>query len=70
MPLTALKRAWIEMSDAAETGMVRVAEENPELPIVVAFVDVDGQPGWIGDDRSLRVHAPSVRGCWHRKLVS
>lgn len=60
----ALKMAWIEMSDAAEAKMIRLADERPDLPIGVAFVDVAGKPGWIGDDPALRLHAPSVRGCW------
>ena len=60
----ALKVAWIEMSDAAETKMIHVADERPELPIGVAFVDASNRPGWIGDNPSLRPHAPSVRGCW------
>ncbi|HEU0038799.1 MAG TPA: hypothetical protein VFR76_05965 [Verrucomicrobiae bacterium] len=60
----ALKTAWIEMSDRAEMEMIRVADEKPDLPIGVAFVDAAGKPGWIGVDPSLRVHAPSVRGCW------
>ena len=60
----ALKMGWIEMSDAAEAKMIRVADERPELPIGIAFVDAAGRPGWIGDDSSLRLHAPSVRGCW------
>jgi hypothetical protein len=60
----ALKTAWIEMSDAAESKMIRLADERPELPIGVAFVDAAGKPGWIGDDPALRPHAPSVRGCW------
>lgn len=60
----ALKTAWIEMSDAAEEQMIRLADERPEVPIGVAFVDKAGKPGWIGDDPSLRLHAPSVRGCW------
>ncbi|MBI4657653.1 MAG: nucleotidyl transferase AbiEii/AbiGii toxin family protein [Verrucomicrobia bacterium] len=60
----ALKSAWIEMSDEAEAKMIRVADERPNLPIGVAFVDAEGRPGWIGDDPSLRLHAPSVRGCW------
>ena len=59
-----LKMAWVEMSDAAEAEMIRVADEQRELPIGVAFVDASGKPGWIGDDAKLRVHAPSVRGCW------
>ena len=59
-----LKLAWIEMSDAAEAAMIRVADEQRDLPIGVAFVDATGKPGWIGDDPTLRVHAPSVRGCW------
>jgi len=62
----ALKMAWIEMSDQAEEKMVRVADEQPDLPIGVAFVDTRGHPGWIGDDPSLRLHAPSLRGCWPR----
>ncbi len=59
-----LKVAWIEMSDAAEAEMTRVADERPDLPIGVAFVDAAGKPGWIGHDATLRLHAPSVRGCW------
>ncbi len=60
----ALKTAWIEMSDDAEMAMTRIADEQPDLPIGVAFVDAAGKPGWIGDNPSLRPHAPSVRGCW------
>lgn len=59
-----LKVAWIEMSDEAEAKMVKLADEQPDLPIGVAFVDADGKPGWLGDDPSLRMHAPCVRGCW------
>jgi len=60
----ALKMAWIEMSDAAEAEMIRLADERPDLPIGVAFVDASGKPGWIGNDPTLKIHAPSVRGCW------
>jgi hypothetical protein len=60
----ALKAAWIEMSDDAEAKMIRVADEQPDLPIGVAFVDAQGKPGWIGDSPTLRIHSPSVRGCW------
>ena len=60
----ALKTAWIEMSDRAEAGMTRLADEKPDLPIGVAFVDAAGKPGRIGDDPLLRPHAPSLRGCW------
>jgi hypothetical protein len=59
-----LKLAWIEMSDAAEAEMIRLADARPNLPIGVAFVDAAGKPGWIGTDAALRPHAPSVRGCW------
>lgn len=59
-----LKMAWIEMSDAAEAEMIRMADEQPDLPIGVVFVDAAGKPGWIGNDATLRSHAPSVRGCW------
>ncbi len=60
----ALKMAWVEISDEAEAKMTRVADEKPDVPIGVAFVNAEGKPGWIGDDPSLRPHAPSVRGCW------
>lgn len=60
----ALKMKWIEMSDEAERQIIRLADDKPDQPIGVAFVDADGKPGWIGDDPSLRPHAPSVRGCW------
>jgi hypothetical protein len=60
----ALKMEWLEMSNAAEAKMIQVADERPDLPIGVAFVDSAGNPGWIGDDPTLRPHAPSVRGCW------
>lgn len=59
-----LKKSWIEMSDRAESEITRIADEQPDLPIGVAFVDDAGRPGWIGDDSSLVVHHPSVRGCW------
>jgi len=59
-----LKMEWMEMSDEAEANMTRIATERPDLPIGVAFVDSAGKPGWIGDDPTLRPHAPSVRGCW------
>ena len=53
-----------EDRDEAEAQMIRVADEQLDLPIGVAFVDAAARPGWIGDDPSLRIHAPSVRGCW------
>ena len=60
----ALKTAWVTIADEAEAAMAMLADERPEVPIGVAFVDAEGAPGWIGDDPSLRVHPPSVRGCW------
>lgn len=59
-----LKMAWVEMSDAAEAEMIRISDELPDLPTGVAFVDQTGKPGWIGSDATLKVHHPSVRGCW------
>jgi hypothetical protein len=44
--------------------MTALADERPDIPIGVAFVDASGMPGWIGGDPALRLHAPSVRGCW------
>jgi hypothetical protein len=59
-----LKNRWIAISDEAGEKMTRLADEQPDVPIGVAFVDVEGRPGWLGDDSSLRIHAPSLRGCW------
>jgi hypothetical protein len=61
---TVLKTLWIEMSDDAEVKITALADERPDIPMGVAFVNAVGQPGWIGDSPSLRPHAPSVRGCW------
>jgi hypothetical protein len=44
--------------------MTTVADRHPDLPIGVAFVDEEGRPGWIGDSPALRIHPPSIRGCW------
>jgi len=60
----ALKVAWTDMSDEAEAKMTRLADEQPDTPIGVAFVDKAGKPGWVGDNPQLRPHAPSIRGCW------
>ena len=59
-----LKAEWIEMSDEAEAKMTALADERPDMPIGVVFVDTSGHPGRIGDNPALRPHAPSVRGCW------
>jgi len=59
-----LKKNWIEMSGEAEAKMSALADEQPDMPVGVAFVDDFGHPGWIGDNPNLRLHAPSVRGCW------
>lgn len=60
----ALKSEWVATSADAEVRITAVADARPDLPIGVAFVDASGVPAWIGDDPTLRVHAPTVRGCW------
>lgn len=60
----ALKNTWIAISDEAEAKMTRLADEQPDVPIGVAFVDAQGRPGWLGDNPGLRIHAPTMRGCW------
>jgi hypothetical protein len=60
----ALKSAWIAMSERAESQMTAVADDYPDLPIGVAFVDQSGVPGWPPDRPDLTMHAPTVRGCW------
>ena len=60
----ALKQEWITASDRAREEMTALADEQPDTPIGVAFVDGQGEPGWIRKDASLRVHPPTLRGCW------
>lgn len=59
----ALKMEWTEQFAKAGEDITQVADTMPDLPIGVAFVNADGKPGWIGDDASLTIHPPSVRGC-------
>lgn len=58
-----LKTAWIEISEEAEAKLVNFADEKPEMPIGVAFVDAFGNPGWVGDNPDLRPHSASLYGC-------
>ena len=59
-----LKTRWVGLADDAERRMTAFADSRPDVPLGVAFVDEDGQPGWIGDNPRLRIHEPSLRGCW------
>ncbi len=59
----ALKHAWIEMSDEADAKITHLADTLPDTPIGVAFLDVAGKPGWLGDNPALTIHHPSIRGC-------
>jgi hypothetical protein len=60
----ALKEEWIAVSDKAREEMTSLADENPDMPIGVAFVDDQGRPGWIRTNPALQIHHPSLRGCW------
>lgn len=60
----ALKQEWITISDQARDEMTALADEQPDIPIGVAFVDAKGEPGWIRRNPSLQVHYPSLGGCW------
>jgi len=60
----ALKAAWVALGDEAEIRMTTLADARPDIPIGVAFIDSSGTAGWIGDNPDLRIHAPSIRGCW------
>lgn len=59
----ALKMAWCDMSIYAEQEITKLADTHPDTPIGVAFVDKEGKPGWIGQDPTLTIHRPSIRGC-------
>lgn len=58
-----LKEAWIAMSDHAEAEMERIADEQPDLPIGIAFLDSSGQPRWLDHPGPLTHHYPCLRGC-------
>jgi hypothetical protein len=60
----ALKEEWIAASDKAREEMTMLADENPDMPIGVAFVDEKGWPGWIRSNPALSIHHPCLRGCW------
>jgi hypothetical protein len=60
----AMKMEWITISDKAEAEIIHLADSRPEMPIGVAFVDENGEPGWIGANPDLMIHYGSLRGCW------
>jgi hypothetical protein len=60
----ALKEEWIAASDRAREEMTLLADEQLDMPIGVAFVDETGEPGWVRTNPALKVHHPSLRGCW------
>lgn len=60
----AMKEEWITICDKAEEEMIRLADTRIDMPIGVAFVDEQGEPGWIGRNPALRVHHGCLRGCW------
>ena len=52
------------MHDRGREEMTLLADEQVDRPIGVAFVDGRGEPGWIRRDPALRVHHPTLRGCF------
>lgn len=60
----ALKEEWIAMHDKAREELTLLANEQLDLPIGVAFVDEKGEPGWLRANPALRIHPPSLRGCF------
>jgi hypothetical protein len=60
----ALKEEWMAAFVRAREEMTLLADEQPDVPIGVAFVDPEGEPGWIRADPSLQIHHPTLRGCW------
>lgn len=59
-----LKEDWIRVSGQAREAIPMLADEQPDIPIGVAFVDEKGVPGWIGAEPDLKIHKPTLRGCW------
>jgi len=60
----ALKEEWTEAFVRARDEITLLADEQLDLPIGVAFVDERGEPGWIRANPALRIHYPTLRGCW------
>ena len=60
----AMKNEWTDFHERAREELTQLADEQPDMPIGVAFVDEKGEPGWIRSNPSLKIHAPSLRGCW------
>jgi hypothetical protein len=60
----AMKEEWIGFHEKARREISLLADELPDMPIGVAFVDEHGEPGWIRSNPLLKTHAPSLRGCW------
>ena len=59
-----MKEEWIAVSDRAREEMTLLADEQLDMPIGVAFVDGDAKPGWIRTNPWLKIHYPTLRGCW------
>lgn len=59
-----LKRQWLEISDRAEKALEELANREPDLPIGVAFLDDQGSPTWPLPGAPIRIHSPTVGGCW------
>jgi len=60
----AMKTEWTDFHERAREELTLLADEQPDIPIGVAFVDEKGEPGWTRSNPSLKIHAPSLRGCW------
>jgi len=60
----AMKQAWVEFHEKAREEISSLADEFPDTPIGVAFIDERGEPGWIRSNPLLKAHSPSLRGCW------
>lgn len=59
-----MKKEWIEISVRAEEEIIKLADTQLDMPIGVAFVNENGEPGWIGTNPDLKIHYGSLRGCW------
>lgn len=59
-----MKDEWIQASDQAEASITNLANNQPDTPVGVAFIDASGNPGWIEDHPNLIRHPPCIKGCW------
>lgn len=59
-----MKKDWIHFCDQAEAEMTHLADEQPDIPIGVVFLDENNQIDWPRRNPKVTAHRPCLRGSW------